>query len=326
MKPLAAIPAELRTRDVCGVLDGMIESGDYAATPILLDAIRDAGGTEDHVLAVVRSLIYGVQKADAPRLWYADWLEERGEVERAEFIRVQVELARTPPLNIICRGCGKDIIVDERVCDGCVCNNPAGVNHGLVPQWVCLCSVCDPKLTGSVRLSPLRRREREAHPQGGIEDCLFADMLGVNIGRLTSPAAPSIRWEYRRGFIDSITISWSDFLRHHERLFWSPRQTVECSKCKGSGRAPFANEWQCWTCGKQGIRGAASGRIHRLFVPTAQPIETVWLTTWPANHNGRFSLAFSADDGSLFSRNSLEENLWRCDAWPGVDFVMPENH
>ena len=32
--------------------------------------------------------------ADLPRLVYADWLEERGEAERAEFIRVQVELAR----------------------------------------------------------------------------------------------------------------------------------------------------------------------------------------------------------------------------------------
>jgi uncharacterized protein (TIGR02996 family) len=31
---------------------------------------------------------------DAPRLVYADWLEEHGQRERAEFIRVQVELAR----------------------------------------------------------------------------------------------------------------------------------------------------------------------------------------------------------------------------------------
>jgi uncharacterized protein (TIGR02996 family) len=30
---------------------------------------------------------------DAPRLVYADWLEEHGEPERAEFIRVQIELA-----------------------------------------------------------------------------------------------------------------------------------------------------------------------------------------------------------------------------------------
>src|SRR5262249_24580085 len=33
---------------------------------------------------------------DAPRLIYADWLEENGETARAEFIRLQIELARRP--------------------------------------------------------------------------------------------------------------------------------------------------------------------------------------------------------------------------------------
>ncbi|HEY8504968.1 MAG TPA: TIGR02996 domain-containing protein [Gemmataceae bacterium] len=33
---------------------------------------------------------------DAPRLVFADWLEEHGEAERAEFIRLQVEKARLP--------------------------------------------------------------------------------------------------------------------------------------------------------------------------------------------------------------------------------------
>jgi uncharacterized protein (TIGR02996 family) len=33
---------------------------------------------------------------DAPRLIYADWLEERGDPDRGEFIRLQVELARPP--------------------------------------------------------------------------------------------------------------------------------------------------------------------------------------------------------------------------------------
>jgi uncharacterized protein (TIGR02996 family) len=33
---------------------------------------------------------------DGPRLVYADWLEEHGQEERAEFIRVQAELHRTP--------------------------------------------------------------------------------------------------------------------------------------------------------------------------------------------------------------------------------------
>src|SRR5689334_11806572 len=34
---------------------------------------------------------------DAPRLVYADWLEERGDAARAEFIRVQCRMAHLPP-------------------------------------------------------------------------------------------------------------------------------------------------------------------------------------------------------------------------------------
>src|SRR4051812_1415999 len=33
---------------------------------------------------------------DAPRLVYADWLDEHGDPDRAEFIRVQCRLARVP--------------------------------------------------------------------------------------------------------------------------------------------------------------------------------------------------------------------------------------
>src|SRR5262245_14653923 len=33
---------------------------------------------------------------DAPRLVFADWLDENGEPERAELIRVQIAAARTP--------------------------------------------------------------------------------------------------------------------------------------------------------------------------------------------------------------------------------------
>src|SRR5438309_575800 len=31
---------------------------------------------------------------DVPRLIYADWLDDQGDTERAEFIRLQIELAR----------------------------------------------------------------------------------------------------------------------------------------------------------------------------------------------------------------------------------------
>lgn len=40
---------------------------------------------------------------DTPRLVYADWLQENGQLERAEFIRVQIELARRPNLALQAR-------------------------------------------------------------------------------------------------------------------------------------------------------------------------------------------------------------------------------
>jgi uncharacterized protein (TIGR02996 family) len=48
--------------------------------------------TEHHAfLAAMRADPHG----DAPRLIYADWLEEQGDFDRAEFIRLQAELARS---------------------------------------------------------------------------------------------------------------------------------------------------------------------------------------------------------------------------------------
>jgi uncharacterized protein (TIGR02996 family) len=46
--------------------------------------------TDAPFLAAIRA----APEDDAPRLVYADWLDEHGQSERAEFIRVQVELAR----------------------------------------------------------------------------------------------------------------------------------------------------------------------------------------------------------------------------------------
>ncbi len=55
-----------------------------------------------------------------------------------------------------CRGCGKpiDLAVNGNVCDGCPCNNRAGINHGLVPENICVCEKCDPQRTGGPRPAP----------------------------------------------------------------------------------------------------------------------------------------------------------------------------
>src|SRR5262245_51766324 len=41
---------------------------------------------------------------DGPRLVYADWLEDHGDPDRAEFIRAQIQLARLPPADPARRG------------------------------------------------------------------------------------------------------------------------------------------------------------------------------------------------------------------------------
>jgi uncharacterized protein (TIGR02996 family) len=46
--------------------------------------------------AFLRTIIENVDD-DGPRLIYADWLEEHGKPERAEFIRVQIQLANLDP-------------------------------------------------------------------------------------------------------------------------------------------------------------------------------------------------------------------------------------
>ena len=55
----------------------------------------------------------------------------------------------------VCRGCGKKLEDSNRtLADGCPCNTPRGVNHGLVDPLVCTCGVCDPKETGASRWRP----------------------------------------------------------------------------------------------------------------------------------------------------------------------------
>jgi uncharacterized protein (TIGR02996 family) len=86
---------------------------------------------------------------DSPRLIYADWLDENGQPEQAEFIRVQCELARLGHYAGTCQ----DI--------DCRCMGLARRERGLLPlfagRWLAGRSgQCSP--AGSFRTSPVRRR------------------------------------------------------------------------------------------------------------------------------------------------------------------------
>lgn len=121
--------------------------------------------------------------ADVPRLVYADWLEENGDAARAEFIRVQCELARP------CRLGYSDAF------------------HVDMP-----CAACD----------PLARRERElldAHGHvwadpvacllGGVPEHIGGGKFNVR-ARPQGGLAPQI--EFHRGFVAAVTMDAASFL------------------------------------------------------------------------------------------------------------------
>src|SRR3954464_14522957 len=58
--------------------------------------LSEKGGALNDARAGFWEAICAEPDEDAHRLVYADWLEDNGEAERADFIRAQCELARLP--------------------------------------------------------------------------------------------------------------------------------------------------------------------------------------------------------------------------------------
>ena len=184
---------------------------------------------------------------DTPRLVYADWLEDHDLPERAEFIRVQCELARL------------------------ACEVPGYCSSGMGECWPCL------------QADELRRRERELLTGRWHEWFAVFSAVPTLCGNLPDPGgfdrSHFRRVTFARGFVDSVTCTAADFLAHADALLWHPGLTDECGTCNGRGKSayligafgPFPN----------GCPRCDGGRVPRPCPPTAQPITRVTLTTWP---------------------------------------------
>lgn len=127
-------------------------------------------------------------KCDATRLIFADWLEENGEPERAEFIRVQCELAKRECVDVWC-----EKIYREKCPIGTPCE---------------YAKECD----------GLRRRERELLDRADEGDELPHRIrwLVAENPSYTLEGALSPRWS--RGFVSEVTCRWSDWQAHHEQI------------------------------------------------------------------------------------------------------------
>lgn len=138
---------------------------------------------------------------DTPRLMYADWLEEHGERERAEFIRVQCELAaRGKWFNQKChREEGRHYIVNE------------GGKIEAVACQDCWAS--------------LRDRERELWDENARlwrwrlkEGCYPENRLWAMFANRAPADAAEPHLVYSRGFVESVTCTAADWLKHGDAI------------------------------------------------------------------------------------------------------------
>jgi uncharacterized protein (TIGR02996 family) len=178
---------------------------------------------------------------DAPRLVYADWLEENGEHERAEFIRVQAELAGH-------RGC----------------NCQVRANGGVVK----MCEKCT-----------LRERERELWNSRQAPRWFFAgvvkkmgkphcylDLSEPPMLRLMSPNGDMVDCKHpNRGFVAEVRLPVAAFLGG------------PCGRCQGYGAYDHPEARMCLVeCPACSGSGRTSGIAAALFA--AQPVTRVTLT------------------------------------------------
>jgi uncharacterized protein (TIGR02996 family) len=151
---------------------------------------------------------------DAPRLVYADWLEDHGEAGRAEFIRLQCELARMRPAEWCVRE-GDDY-----------CRASS--------RWKC-------------RRCALRRRERElliGSPVAWGANGWFSDWLS---GLYPEHDLAGVAWTFRRGFVHTVRLPLAAWLGErcgrcggcgeYARYPNGQEQIGRCRDCRGTGYA-----------------------------------------------------------------------------------------
>lgn len=208
---------------------------------------------------------------DTVRLAFADWLQENGEGERAEFVRVQVELAKLPDQlrHYHWRGKGK--------CKRCRHDALSARERELL-AWS----------PYNDRNNPLERRPtadggflvpRELTDNNAVRWFLGDFMLTMNL----SP-------RFRRGFVESVTCSAADWLAHGDAI----RERHPVARVKFVGERSYGVEvWydgddEQWPIGeKVAGHGFSYSRIDRFIQdnlahkPVGYRTLAVLMLRWP---------------------------------------------
>lgn len=213
--------------------------------------------TTDTRAALLRRILDDPQD-DGVRLVYADALEEAGELERSEFIRVQLEIAEVEPK------------LDH--------NLKRMVTH---PRDKCWCVLCGEWR----RWEQLRRREAELLTANYQKWCVvppytthgLADTLEVLCTDLRpyNPAGTA-RFRFRRGFVSEIRLPLAAWVGG------------ACGRCRGSGTWDRGDDdsggphvFTCPSCRGTGTLPGVGPRVV-----ACQPVEVVRVSDREPYHGG----------------------------------------
>jgi hypothetical protein len=243
---------------------------------------------------------------DCPKYPGGNWVSD-GRKERAEFIRVQVEVARCGP----CPATIYHPRFDEPDYGGKMYVAPPPQRPKEPCGW---CPVC-----------VLRRREREllaAHGFGWCDGLLGPEWKTDGISKTggtvtvryfsrqdargyTEPFAIT----FSRGFVSELTLSATDWLAHADALVWREGLADGCPEC--GNVSAFGCRDSCPRCD-------GTGTVPRPPPPTAQPIERVTFIDDPRDSDhekfGEFHRVLKAETGLYF---------WRYNRWPTIEFNFP---
>lgn len=247
---------------------------------------------------------------DTPRLEYADAMDELHEraTERAEFIRVQIELTKTPkmlpPGQLVWSGASENPVIVGLT-----------IHDTENPKW-----------------AGLYKREDELWGYGEPGSWSVDDPLAFpysircieteTISKSTATHDPIVI--YRRGFPSSITCTAQDWLTHADAIYWHPEMVVKCDNCDGRGETRFCDaagdmdDEPCLKCGGS-LRGGykrGDGRMSAPFVAVTQPITEVTLTDF---------LAPGGNCWNEFKFYNKGNRVWNTPRWQNIAFHCPNS-
>lgn len=289
---------------------------------------------------------------DTPRLTYADRLEEEGELERAEFIRVQVELARAPKAGVQVRtGTGMEFVVPGYAA---LRSRERALFDAHGAEWFGRGAILD-ALIDADPPSPLVLIARgfPAHWYGPWEKWVGRSMNYEERSNYSCDVCGNVPdedgvIEHGRGCYtqsdDSGGSSWVDLPNNGripgacETLAWRKGWDMECGRCKGHGETGYWTgdnqqtpvDWvaeNCPTC-------HGSSRVPRPCPAGAVPLSDVTLTTMPetfttrrgsaAGGNQLYMTIDSAEHPIPTLGSDAARVKWWCEQrWKGLRFHLP---